>query len=131
MKFLGNAVLFVLVYLLFMLPTYLLPWIAGSNSVAMNALSTAAAEDWGGASNPGFMLHALSFVVLIVFTYFRGVLIGKKWLLIFPVLAAFFDFTPGLSLIPFVPTAMHLLAIILGVAGTTVALAPRKEREVF
>ena len=110
MKFLGNAVVFAALYLVLMIPTYFLPYI-GSNSAVI-----AAAEP--GIYLP-FWLHLAALLALVVITWFRGVLIDKKWLLIFPLLATVFDLTPLLSSIPLVPTAMHLLAIILGVALKT------------
>lgn len=117
MKFLGNAVLFVVLYILFMLPTYYLPYI-GSNSSVVNALGAAA----DAGVNPAFWPHLGSLIVLIVITWFRGVFIDKKWLIIFPILAAVFDLMPGLSSIPLIPTVMHLLAIVLGVAVAKAAV---------
>lgn len=117
MKFLGNAVVFVILYVLFMLFTYYLPYL-GSNSAVVGALG--AATDVG--VNPAFWLHLGALVVLIVITWFRGVLVDKKWLIIFPILATVFDLAPTLNLIPLIPTVMHLLAIILGVAGTKAAV---------
>ena len=126
MKFLGNAVIFVMVYLLFMVPTYILPYM-GSNSAVINAASLTVIEEIG--PNPALIIHFLCLLVLIVFTYFRGILINKNWLLIFPILATFFDLMPGFSLVPMVPTVMHLLAIILGVVGTQVALGSVQEQK--
>ena len=57
-------------------------------------------------------------MILCGLTWLRGGLIDKRWLVIFPILAAFFDLVPGFNWIPLVPTVMHLLAIILAVAGT-------------
>jgi hypothetical protein len=112
MKILGNAVVFVILYILFMLPTYYLPYV-GSNSSLVNAVGVA-----GDAGMlPAFWLHLGSLMVLVTVTWFRGALIDKKWLIIFPILAAVFDLAPGLSSIPLVPTIMHLLAIILGAIG--------------
>lgn len=124
-KFLGNAVVFVILYVLLMLPTYYLPYV-GSNSAVIGGLGQLAA----GANdlnpllgvNPAFWLHLGALVLLLAITWFRGVLVDKKWLIIFPILAAVFDLSPGLNFIPLVPTVMHLLAIILGVAGTTAAV---------
>ena len=118
MKFLGNAVTFVIVYLLFMVPTYVLPYF-GSNSALLNVASVAGKEF---VPNPGLIIHFLCLLVLMVFTYFRGVLINKKWLLIFPILATFFDLMPGFNLVPMIPTVFHLLAIILGVVGAQVVV---------
>ena len=113
MKFLGNAVLFVALYLVFMIPTYYLPYL-GSNSAVMGTVIIA---EFG--FNPYFWLHLAALLALVVITWFRGVLIDKKWLLIFPLLATVFDLAPLLSAIPLVPTVMHLLAIILGVSLKT------------
>ena len=112
MKFLGNAIVFVVLYILFMLPTYYLPYL-GSNSAGLNALGVAA----NAGMNPMFWLHLASLIVLVVLAWIRGALVDKKWLVIFPILATVFDLVPGLSSIPLIPTIMHLLAIILGVVG--------------
>lgn len=112
MKFIGNGVVFVLVYILGMIPTYILPYV-GSNSSVGYAASAAV----GGGSSPAFLAHLGCLLLLITITWFRGSFINKRWLIIFPVLAAAFDLIPGLSSIPFVPTVMHLLAVILGVVG--------------
>ena len=117
MKILGNAVVFVIAYVLFMLPTYYLPYV-GSNSSALNALGVAA----DAGMNPAFWLHLGALVALIVVTWFRGSFISKNWLVIFPILAAVFDLAPGLSAIPLIPTVMHLLAIILGVVVARAAV---------
>jgi len=115
MKFLGNTVVFVVLYILFMLPTYYLPYL-GSNSSVVGAIGAAA----DAGVNPFFWLHLGSLIALIVIAWFRGALIDKKWLIIFPILATVFDLAPGLSSIPLIPTVMHLLAIILGVIVTKV-----------
>ena len=61
--------------------------------------------------------HLGSMLVLIAITWFRGNLVDKKWLVVFPILATVFDFVPTLNFIPLVPTVMHLLAIIMGVSA--------------
>ena len=116
MKFLGNAVMFVILYFLFMVPTYLLPYM-GSNSAVLNAAGTAA----GAGLSPLFWYHLGSLVVLCVVAWLRGALIEKSWLIIFPILAALFDLMPGLSYVPHVPTVMHIFVIILGVIGKKAA----------
>ena len=130
-KFLGNAVVFVILYVLFMLPTYYLPYV-GSNSAVVGALGQVGAA---GANmsplagvNPAFWLHLGSLVILMVIAWFRGAVVDKPWLIIFPIVAAIFDLAPTLNLIPLVPTVMHLLAIILGVVvakATVPAAQPR------
>lgn len=109
-KILGNTAVFVVLYIVFLIPTYLLPYM-GSNSFVMNA----AGVSTGSGINPAFWPHLASLIFLVVITWFRGTNIDKNWLLIFPILALVFDLVPGLSSIPLVPTVMHLLAIILGV----------------
>ena len=69
------------------------------------------------ALNFAFWLHMGSLLTLFFLCWVRGAYVAKAWLIIFPILAAVFDFMPGLSAIPLVPTVMHLLAIILGVVG--------------
>lgn len=109
MKFFGNPVFFVIAYILLMLPTYALAFL-GSNSVVVGAIA--------GGMTPMFLLHIALLTILVVVTWFRGSFIDKKWLVIFPIMATVFDMVPGLNLIPLIPTFMHLLAIILGVALT-------------
>ncbi len=112
-KILGNTIVFVGLYIIFMIPTYILPYM-GSNSSVINAVGAS----HGMGMNPAFWLHLASLSVLLVIAWIRGANIDKKWLTIFPVLALVFDLFPGLSSIPLVPTVMHLLVIILGVVGT-------------
>ena len=118
MKYLGNAVVFVILYVLFMLFTYYLPYL-GSNSAIVGAMGQA--TDSG--VHPAFWAHLGTLIILIVITWFRGSLINKQWLVIFPIVATVFDLAPALNLIPLVPTVMHLLAIILGVAGVSAVTA--------
>ena len=75
------------------------------------------------ALNIAFWLHMGAMLVLCFLCWVRGAYVGKGWLIIFPILAIVFDFVPGLSAIPMIPTVMHLLAIILGVVGAK-AIAP-------
>ena len=112
MKILGHGAVFILLYLLFMGPTYILPYL-GSNSSVLNA--TAAAAD--GPINPLTLVHLGSMLVLVALTWIRGTLVNRKWLLVFPILAIAFDFLPFLNLIPLVPTVLHLLAMIMGVSA--------------
>ena len=112
-KALGNAPVFVIAYIVFMLPTHFLPY-AGSNSSLLHGIDAAAGTH---ALNFAFWLHMGSMLILCFLCWIRGAYVDKKWLILFPVLAIVFDFVPGLSLIPMIPTVMHLLAIILGVVG--------------
>jgi hypothetical protein len=110
-RILGNAPTFVILYLLIMLPTYFLPYL-GSNSTVLNTAGAAA----GAGLNPLFWLHLLCLAALVAIGLSRGIVIERAWVVIFPILALVFDLTPGLSFIPLVPTVMHLLMIILGLA---------------
>lgn len=112
-KIVGNPVFFAVLYIIFMIPTYMLPYM-GSNSSLINASGVSS----GIGINPLFWLHLLALAVLIALAWFRGANVAKVWLVIFPILALVFDLVPGLSSIPLVPTVMHLFAIILGVIGT-------------
>lgn len=96
-----------------MLPTYYLPFV-GSNSTLLHGIDAAS----GGKNlNFAFWLHISSMLILCALCWVRGAYVGKGWLIIFPILAIVFDFVPGLSAIPMIPTVMHLLSIILGVVG--------------
>ena len=110
---LQSAVVFFVVYIIFLAPTYLLPY-AGSNSAAINAIGAAA----GVGLSPQFWSHIACLFVLVVLTWLRGCAVGKQWIAVFPMIAAIFDMTPGLSLIPLFPTFLHLGSLIMGVRGS-------------
>lgn len=120
-KALGNTPVFVVAYILFLLPTYYLPYL-GSNSAVVGVLGAAA----GVGVNPAFWWHLGAMLILCFLCWIRGSYIGKAWLVIFPFLATVFDLTPGLSAIPLIPTVMHLLAIILGVINAK-AIEPAQQ----
>lgn len=115
----GNGPTYLIGYLLFMIPTYVLPYF-GSNSIVANSVMAAAdasTSEVNGLNLPLFV-HLICLAALCVLAWVRGDLIGKKWIVVFPILAAFFDMMPGFNWIPLVPTAMHIAAIIVGVSGT-------------
>jgi hypothetical protein len=113
MAILGHPAIFAMVYILFMLPTYFLPWL-GSNSFALHAL----AVNDGMGIHPAFWLHLICIAILIGITWCRGIMIDRKWLIIFPIFAGIFDLTPGLNWIFGIPAMMHLMVVILGLALT-------------
>lgn len=121
---LGNTAVFVLVYVVFMIPTYILPYFGSNSSLFISA--------WVSTGQllqvPQFLMHVGAFAVLLLITWFRGNIVNKRWLLIFPILALVFDFVPVLSSIPLVPTVMHLLAIILGVAALPESVPPQRHQ---
>ena len=108
-KRLMNPVFFVIMYIVTMVPTYLLPYV-GSNSSVINGLGAA----MGIGFNPAFWFHAGALAILILITWLRGQLIRKSWLISLPIAASLFDMLPGLSMIPMVPTMLHVVTIISG-----------------
>jgi len=109
-RLLGNGLVFFVLYILCMLPSYFLPFF-GSNSALLGGLTLAS----GAGINPATIIHAGSLVLLIVITWIRGNYLDRGWLIIFPVLASVFDLIPGINNIPLIPTLMHILAIIVGI----------------
>lgn len=110
-----SGALFAGLYLVGMLPTYLLPYM-GSNASLTKAVGRAV-----GSPNmaPGwpFWVHLGLLVGLVLLTRARTAPVGKGWIAVFPFLALVFDLTPGLTLIPLFPTVFHVCAIVLGVRG--------------
>lgn len=106
---LKNPVIFFLVYLVFVIPTYVLPYF-GSNSLLVSGLIAAS-----GGSNPFFWMHLWCLSVVIVITWWRGYITNAAWIAIFPVIGTIFDLTPGFTLFFLLPTLMHVLAIVFGV----------------
>ncbi|MEZ5743716.1 MAG: hypothetical protein R3D89_08305 [Sphingomonadaceae bacterium] len=93
-------------YIAVMVPTYVLPYV-GSNSILLGAASF-------GGTLPQFLAHLACLIALCVLAKFRGDHIGKGWIVWFPILAAIFDMVPLLSLLFFVPTVMHICALVIG-----------------
>lgn len=115
--------LFAGLYLVGMLPTYLLPYL-GSNASLLRGTASAMGVPNTMASWP-FVVHVGLLLGLVGLTLARTRPVGKGWVTVFPVLALVFDLTPGLSLIPLAPTAFHVAAIILGVRGAgSAAVSP-------
>lgn len=105
-----NPAFFVIAYAVFLIPTYILPYV-GSNSSVLNTAAAAA----GMGLSPAFYCHLAALAILIWISWLRGKLIDKAWLAALPLAAAMFDLLPGLSMIPMVPTVLHVVAIVLGV----------------
>ncbi|MEY2860861.1 MAG: hypothetical protein RL392_1319 [Pseudomonadota bacterium] len=113
-------------YLVLMVPTYLLPY-TGSNSSIVNGASAI----MGRGPTPMWWMHFWCLFMLILIGHVRGRLVGKGYLLAFPIVALVFDLTPGLSSIPLVPTVMHLLCMILGAMGSVPEAADGVESPSF
>lgn len=109
-KVLLNPAFFVMAYTIFMIPTYFLPYL-GSNSSVINSLGAAA----GAGLNPFLYIHFAALAILVLISWLRGKLINKAWLGALPFAALMFDLLPGLSMIPLVPTVLHVVTIVLGV----------------
>ncbi len=120
-KSIVNGPTYVALYLFFMMPTYILPYM-GSNSLAANAMLAVADQMSGGGKgfNSGFLAHVICLSILCLLAWLRGGLVGKQWIVIFPILASLFDLVPGFSLIPLVPTGFHVAAIIVGVSSQVI-----------
>ncbi|WP_027188362.1 hypothetical protein [Desulfovibrio cuneatus] len=108
LHFFGNGLCFFLLYMLFLLPTYMLPYLGSTSSLSI--LSAAAS----GNMNPILALHFTCMVGLVVTTGLRGYAIKHLWLLIFPLLAMAFEFIPLINWIPLVPTVLHAITLFLG-----------------
>ncbi len=110
MKFLKNTAVYVALYILLMIPTYILPYF-GSNSMLINAFGMA----FGIGPNPQWWVHVWFIVAITVISWGRSEFCTKKWLPIFPVLAGVFDMVPMLNSIPLIPTILNICGIIFGV----------------
>lgn len=108
-----HPAIFAVLYIVLMLFTYVLPFLGSNSALIMTGHAMAAGDK---ALFWRFWAHLLIYVLLAALCWKRGAAIDRKWLVIFPVLAGLFDLTPGLNYIPLIPTALNILAIILGVA---------------
>lgn len=127
-KLTKNTSGFVVLYVLIALVTYILPYF-GSNSVMANAAGGVLDAASGGKTSMfthiPFLLHAICLIALCVVSFSRGGWINKKWIVVFPILALFFDLTPLLSSIPFVPSILHILVLVIGATGTVQSMTKK------
>lgn len=112
---------FLLFYLLGMVPTYILPYF-GSNSIFKQAFSAGLTGSGVGLTFTALHLGALASCVYVAWA--RRQVNGKTMLVGLPVIAAVFDLVPVLSMIPLVPTILHIVALVMGFAE-----APKNEPE--
>lgn len=110
MKILQKSAAYVVLYILLMVPTYILPYF-GSNSLLLNTVGMV----FGFGPSPQWWAHVWFIVALVVMSWCRSEYCTHRWLPIFPVLAGVFDMTPVLNQIPLIPTIMNLFGIIFGV----------------
>ncbi len=96
---------FLVIYLLFMVPTYLW-WFAFIGSTFENGVDVLGAGIYASA------LTFISYAVMAYVTYCRGKTIGKGYLVAFPIVGAVFDLI--LVFVPFVPTILNIITIVQG-----------------
>lgn len=104
-KAISSTKIFVLLYLILILPTYLADI---------------------GIAGPGTFLYGISMAGIYVICLIRGDIIAKHWLVLMPTVSFLFDLTPALAVISIAPYVYHCLAIIIGIScpPKTVARTP-------
>lgn len=115
-RLLMNRIFFVLSYLVFAAPTYVLPYF-GSNSSLFNVTGAAL----GLGALPQFWYHLVALYLLVVIAWLRGAHTGRPWIAIFPFLAGIFDMVPGLNWFLLIPTGFHVVTLVMGVKGEVVS----------
>lgn len=106
-----NTVVFVLSYLFFMALSYIWPW--ASNIGMLGALGNNSNSIAGIAVGAKFLGSLIIYIIMTIIVYIRGSAIQKKYIAAFPVVAGFFDLV--LVFIPFVPTVMNIITLVMGV----------------
>ena len=100
-----SNIIFLIIYLIFMILTYF--WRFGFLAIAF--------EDGANIEGIGIAIEVLMFLSyagMACVAYSRGKAIGKSYLVAFPIVGAVFDLI--LIFIPFVPTIMNIITIVLG-----------------
>lgn len=113
-KAFANTTIYVSAYIAIMLMTYYLPNL-GSKDFVDQSLNGSGLSNTPVSLFPVF-LHISAMLALVWISLIRGIMIGKKWLVVLPMVAFAFDFIPKLSTIPIVPSVYHVLAIMVGAA---------------
>jgi len=117
-KLLGSpmsSMKFLIIYLILMIPTYVVRFSAmgaGLDDIAKGG----SGQGFGGGAT--FILFILLLGLCFV-AFLRGKTVGKKHLVAFPIVALVFDLV--LVFIPFVPTVMHIITLVIGVPDKKVA----------
>lgn len=96
---------FLIIYLIFMVLTYL--W-----RIVFVGAAFEGGADIEGMGTTMNVLMFLSYAIMAYVAYSRGKAIGKGYLVAFPIVGAVFDLI--LIFIPFVPTIMNIITIVLG-----------------
>ena len=120
---LSNPAVFLSIYLVTVLATYILPYF-GSNS-------------WAGAqliSKSGgnlvyfyfwFTVHTLCYAVMGFLAFKVGKQGNKTWLVTFPILGAIFDLAPTINMIPLVASVLNIVGLVI--AFKTLTALKQKE----
>lgn len=126
--------LYVLLYLVLLVPTYVLPY-AGSNAyvtiisglevIQETGLSPDEVAGMFGVAAGAFLTHLSCLLALFLLVL---AMVPGRWLAVLPVIAATFDMVPFLNWIPLVPTTMHLLALVLGAKSISEAREKRRRQ---
>jgi hypothetical protein len=103
-----SSMKFLFIYLGLMLPTYLIRWAAFSSALTSG--------DASGKANTANVMLAFLLLGMCCIAFLRGRTTGKLYLVAFPIVAFVFDLF--LAFVPFVPTLMHIIAIVVGVPET-------------
>lgn len=113
----GNVPTFALLYILFLTPIYLLPWLT-SNST-FHTLAANLPDD----ANPFLWAYVAAAGALIAVAWARGRASRHHWLPALPIAAGAVDLLPYLSLVPALSALFHIAALVLG----TVPLDVRRD----
>ena len=106
-----SASAFLGIFAALIIGTYIMPYLGSNSWVAY-----VASKKLGCSVVPFFIkftLHAFLYVGMCYLAFRASQASDKKWLLIFPLVAAVFDLAPNLNMIPLVPTAFNALGIFL------------------
>jgi CDP-diglyceride synthetase len=104
-----SNVKFLILYIILMVPTYF--WRFVLIGSAMDG-----GDDFERLTDTVMVLFLLSYVGMALVSYFRGKQSGKKYLFAFPIVGAVFDLI--LIFIPFAPTVMNIITIVMGMSDT-------------
>ena len=112
--------LFLTVFLISFVLTYVVGWLSPFLGLASMGASMAGADAFSWTWLVGKAFLAALYICMAAASFLRGVANGTKWAVAFPLAAGVFDIAPLLSLVPLVPTALNIVALVVGVrAGTT------------
>lgn len=118
-----HIIIFILLFFIAAIPTYVIRYLGFA--VIISDTTVESASEIGDAVN---IMLLVCYVAMMLIAYFRGRKIGKGYLASFPVIAGVFDIV--LVFIPFVPTVMMLLTLILGcIQPPKTQTAPAKPTE--